>query len=136
MPHQETAFRRQKAVLWAFVRFGRDGDPKVSDDPVEIRVRWNHERGDARDSQGNVVRFDASAIVDRRIEIHSKLALGTIEDWTDVGTADVDQQDIGSQEIMEVVFYDEVKDLKGRVVHREVLLKRFRDTMPHMVTVP
>lgn len=129
MPAPETAYLTQAAVLWPIEGYDAYGKPKVSDEAVELEVRWETRRTQARDALGNPIMLDAMAIVDRVIAVGSIMALGELEDWGLVGTGNASE----TGELMEVVNYMEVPDIKGRFSYREVGLKRWRDTLPEQV---
>ena len=123
MPFQEQSHRTQHALLWP--RSGDDayGEPTVSS-VVQLRVRWNDTRAQASDAQGNPVTLSAEVHVDRNIKPGSVMWLGTLAEWLGTGS---NQDDT---EVMEVVSYNSVNDLKGRVAHHSVSLARYRGTLP------
>lgn len=123
MPSPEVIFRHQKAVLWELS--GRDdyNEPLVSA-PTEIWVRWNHNRSEALDAQGNKIALDAQAVVGQSIPLGSTLALGSLAEWYGTGSAGE------ASEVMQVITSSEMRDVKGRLVGRSVGLKRFRDVPP------
>lgn len=132
MPHPETAYRTQKALLWPASGFDAYGQPKVGE-PVELLVRWNAKRREATDPQGNSIMLDATVVVDREVAVGGTMWLaadqspgsGTaLSQWYGTGSGDVDD------EVMRVAIYSETPDLKGRVARRTVGLQRFRDTLP------
>lgn len=132
MPPIETAWRYQQAVYWpVMTRLGRivtdsRGRPRVQTDPIELDVRWEDKESQALDADGNVVRIDATVVVDRRIHPGSLMRKGELADWTGTGSGNEDT------EVMVVVTYDEVVDIKGRHTRRVVGLARHRnDPLPH-----
>lgn len=125
MPSQERAFLPQRAVLWLSGNtFDQFGQPVVAP-PVEIAVRWNDKQGEALDATGNTITLDATAVVDRRITIGSRLWLGTLAQWN--GTGPGSGQEIPNR-LIEVKTYSETPDIKGRNSFKTVGLLRFRDT--------
>lgn len=125
MPDQEIAFLTQFAVLWPKAGYDAYGQPAVGD-AVQIPVRWNTERREVLQPNGNTIAFDASAVVRQKIAIGSHMWLGELVDWygTGSGSGSVDTAD---DEVMVVKNYTETKDLKGRAVFREVMLMRLHN---------
>jgi hypothetical protein len=123
MPPLETDDLVHKAVLWGRAGTDRYGRPKVGA-PEELDVRWNWRRTEATDQAGNEVALDADVAVDRRIAPGSKMWRGELADWYGTGSAGDDS------ELMEVVTYQEVDDVKGRETRRTVGLKRYEDKLP------
>jgi uncharacterized delta-60 repeat protein len=127
MPVVETSRRQQKAVLWAASRHDEFGQPTV-DSPAEVDVRWNTNRRESLDAQGNVIALDADAVVDRRIAVGSIMWLGKLVDWY---STDVNNND---SELMQVKTYSETPDLKNRFARRTVGLMRHRDELPALTS--
>ena len=123
MPQPETSGRLQKAVLWE--RDGVDdyGQPTVGEGE-ELDVRWEFKEEDVLDPRGNPIRVDANAVVSQRIPVGSNMWLGSLNDWPGTGTPEPDD------ELMVVVAYQEVPDVRNRVSRRKVYLKRHRDALP------
>lgn len=126
MPSIETAFRRQKAILFMKVGVDDYGQALVTDEPVEIDVRWNKKRGMLRDPQGNEVAIDGYAVVAQTIEVGSQMWLGELNDFLGTGSGSAGYE----TEVMEVVDYKETPDIKNRNLRRTVALRKFRDE-PH-----
>jgi hypothetical protein len=127
MPQVEVASLIQRAVLWPVQGYDEYGQFVVSDAPCEIKIRWVENRSNTLDKDGNAVGVDATADVDRRIEIGSILWLGKLKDWP-VNTKP--QNAINPYKLMEVKTYNESPDLKGRNFKRGVGMIRYRDTLP------
>lgn len=123
MPAIETAYRRQKAVLWPWSGYDSYAEP-LRGEPVEIDVRWLNKSREVPGPQGSPITVDATAVVDREIVVGSLMWLGELADWYGTGSAGDDTA------LMEVVAYGEVPDLKGRDIRRTVGLVYFRDTPP------
>jgi hypothetical protein len=111
-------------VLWPAGDDPDDYGQPTRGTPIDLKVRWNLKRGEVAGPNGVPVSFDATAVVDRQIAAGSTMWLGTLEDWNATGSAG------DESELMRVVLYDEIKDLKGRATRRVVTLKRFRDSLP------
>lgn len=129
MPVPEKDNRFQDALLWVVT--GRDKYDQLirSASPIELRVRWIRGRRTVRTQEGNTLNLDASAIVDREIELGSQMWLGgNLDDLigTGTGTQFVDETD---PDLYEVVFYDYTKDIKGREIFHEVGLARTRERL-------
>lgn len=120
MPPPEEAYLLQKAVLWKAIGTDDYGQVLV-DDPVEIDVRWITNRREAIDPKGNTVVLDATAVVNCVIPVGSQMALGRISRWP--GT----DRNVDDNELMQVMTYREVPDLKNRTFRRTVGLMRFRN---------
>lgn len=121
MPHQELAYRKQKAVLWPLEGTDGYGQPVVSDAAVELDVRWVAKRSEVLDPQGRTIAVDATAVVDREIAVGSSMWLG------ELAAFDPDDED---NDVMEVKAYNETPDIKNRVARRTVGLLRRGESLP------
>ncbi len=121
MPSVGYRYRYQAALLWA--RTGTDnlGRHTVAATPVEIRVRLNDTQAETTDGKGDTILLDATATVDRNIEVGSRLALGTLLTWDEAGSA---ARDSG---LYEVKTYNQTGDRRNRGQYREVGLMRFHN---------
>jgi len=126
MPHIETLYLNQKALLWAANGKDNYGEVKV-DDKVQINVRW--EKGDTEglDALGNKITVNSLVVVDREIAVGSILWKGTMDDYLsgEYGTGD-DQ----SVELEQVVNYSETPDIKARSFRRVVFTVRYSKELP------
>ena len=123
MPPLERTDRRQKAVYWATTGVDDYAQPTLAA-PIEIDVRWNDQRHEATDSQGNTITLDGSVVLLIDVDIGALMWLGTLSDWYATGSAG---QDTG---LMRVVMFNATLDIKGRNVRREAGLKRYKDKEP------
>jgi hypothetical protein len=126
MPPIESSKRKQDAVYWPIAGVNEHGESYVGD-PVALKVRWEYRNEQVVDPKGNVIGVQAVVVVDRVIAPESKMWLGKLSDLSD------DQLDETNDEInqlMEVVYYNEVPDLKGRRKRRIVGLTRYMDALP------
>ena len=123
MPPQETSHRFQTVTYWAKGGTDAYAQPTLST-PVELLARWEFRRAEALDAQGRTVALDAFAVLDRAVAVGGLMWLGEYEDWLGTGSAGDDD------ELMEVVTYDEIPDVKGRFYERTAGLRKFRDTLP------
>jgi hypothetical protein len=122
MPPIETDARFQKAVLWQMSGVDDYGEPRI-DYTEELSVRWEDRRTQMPDPLGNMITVDATAVVDKRIEMESLVWKGEVDNLPGTSfTAELD-------ELMVVVAYTEVPDVKGRFYRRTVGLKKYRDTL-------
>ena len=119
MPAREDMDRIHDAVLWTGVEDDRYNE-KRRGQPVPLKVRWKQTVREGTDRNGNPVVLEAQVKVDREIPIGALMWKGKLEKFDDA-TAD---------NIMEVVFYNEDSDLKGRHTARSVDLKRFMEDLP------
>lgn len=122
MPRPERAYRKQHAVLWeATGNASDDGGALVSDEPEEIRVRWEDELRETLDPEGRKIVTQATVLVGRDIPIASILWLGRLADY---------EEDAEDNMLMEVVTKSNTPDIRNRVATRELGLLRFRGTLP------
>lgn len=122
MPDHERRDLYQIAVLWSKVRNDRHGAPVVGA-PVEIPVRWNDKRRESTDKDSAVISVDATVVVERQIAVGSNMWLGELEDWLGTGSG---SGDAVTDDVMQVISYNETLDIKGRCSRREVSLMRFK----------
>lgn len=125
MPAPETSHLYQPAVLRARTAVssttrGVDAysQPTLTT-PVEIRVRWDDTKRERIDPEGNRVVVDATALVDRDIEVGSEMWKGALSDWYGTGLG----QDENT-EIMVVKTFNATPDVRNRYVTREVGLMK------------
>jgi hypothetical protein len=125
MPPIETAYRRQKAVLWALEGYGADGEQIVAS-PVELTVRWINKTKSMPGPDGKPIAVDAFVIVDQDIDVDSTMWEGSLEDWYESGSGGEDSS------VMEVVAFNKTPDLKGRHFRRTVGLAFYKDVPPNL----
>lgn len=111
--------RSQKAVTWARSGYGRDGQPTVSS-PTEINVRWESGLAQEIRPMSNPVSVDVTLWTDVDLTSGSMVWLGSS---SELGTADPDA-------IYEVLEFQKIPDVKGRIFERVALLGRFRESLP------
>lgn len=122
MPPPETAGLTQHAVLWRAAAPNAYGEARVQA-PEELSVRWLTGRGAAPGALGGSETEDASAQVDREVAAGSLMWEGTLAEW----------DPLRPQELLEVVRYRAVPDVKGREFTRRVWLRKYRGTLPAVV---
>lgn len=123
MVYIETTSRKQKAVLWpAGTDSTSTGRKKVLAN-TEIKVRWEDREQDALNVEGETIRVDATAVVDRDIEVGSLMWLGAKADWTAL-----------TGNLKEVVSIGKIPNLKSTRFRRVVGLVRYSDDLPPIQT--
>ena len=133
MPAPETAYRRQKALLWESSGAGDGGRTKVEGHFDEIDVRWINKQSQMLDPQNNVVKVDATVVTTQEIAVGSILWEGSAQElWdsltgtgTGTGTSYYPLSDL-----FEVVARKVTPDLKGRVNRITLGVNRYSNTMP------
>lgn len=123
MPPLETDDLNETATVWPRGSYDDYGARSVSS-PIEIPVRWEEVDRNQLDPQSDKIRYDALAVVDRKVEKGSLIRLGTLDDWQGTGSGSVESG------LMEVVGYNETPDLKGRSIRRTITMIRYKDTLP------
>lgn len=140
MPPIETFERHDAALMWP-VR-GKDpyGEVIVDDTPVELMVRWEtgqagfYSTGGRRevlDRHASNVAADAIIVVDRHVEVGSLMWKGSLEEWLGNGTGSGSAQE--ENDLLQVVIFTEIPDLKGQHVRRIATCMKFRKDMPERV---
>ena len=124
MPTMETSDRIQKAVYWAANGNDNYGRVKV-DARVELEVRWEKRWRESVDDDGNTVATEARVVVDRVIPVDSILWLGSMEEYAAKTTP---------TDFKQVISYDEIPDVKGRVSRRTVTLMKYSDELPDLTS--
>lgn len=122
MPPLSDLTRRQTAVLWPMASRDRQNEP-VMEDPVELRVRWEHRLREVPGRDGTPLAVVATVWVDRRVPVGSAMWLGELADWPGTGRGDNDE------ELCYVATRQMVPDEKGREVEWVLTLTRSRDTL-------
>lgn len=120
MPPLEYLDLEDYAVLWeATGRNDDNGNPVVSDTPVEIRCRWEEGNIESPAPQTQDLVVDAVIATGRQLPMGSILWEGRL---ADVATA--------TRDLYEVINRSRAKDLRGRISRYEFGLKRYTDTLP------
>lgn len=127
MPAIEYVDTPQIAILWPCSGVDAYGKPQIDvNNPIELSVRWERSNEEILDPDGNTIKLDASVVVDRKIRVGSLMWLGELDDWVGTGSGS-GQLDT---ELMEVVGYKNIPDLKGRTSWEEVGLIRYKNQLP------
>ena len=132
MPPPETFERNQTALYFAFQSPNEYNEPRVSS-PVELAVRWEYKQSSMLSPTGNPVAVDAQVVVAEDVALNSLMWLGGEAEWYggEPGTSSGSAGE--ATELMQIVAFDYIVDLKGREVRRTLGLVFFRDKMPKVV---
>ncbi len=115
MPSQESDWLFQPAVLWAATDFDSDGRQKVTSTPVQIYVKFNQGKSRQASATNDNKQLAGEAVVDRQIAVGSLVRIGKLEELPTPLT-----------ELMVVVGYNEVSDIKQQERFRSVTLNRYQ----------
>lgn len=118
----DSRFRKQDAVLWAYAGRDNHGDVKISATAVALKVRSEKVTREVLDSNGTIQATDLTLVVDRSIAEGSIIWFGKLADVPD------DTNDL--TDLKQVVTYSELPDIKGRKFRREVTLIKYGDRLP------
>lgn len=121
MPAPETDYRFQKAQLWQRIGDDEYANPLVSE-REELTVRWENKQLEMMNPLGQPIKIDALVITIHTIPVGSIMWLGKAVDLP------IDLDDITN--LMEVVAYDDIPDVKSRAFRKTVGLKRYTDKLP------
>lgn len=91
--------------------------------PCEIRVRWNDIYKEVRLPDGTTITITAELVLDRVPPIGSALWRGSLKDLALLGK-------VPPSNVMEVISYNSVPDLKNRATAYNASLQLFRGTLP------
>lgn len=120
MPPLETADHYDYAALWEFI--GRDSTGQtVVESVVEISCRWEEDRRDTIDAQGNTIATDVTVFLSRDVPIGSILRLGRVSSIPSP-----------PDNLMQVVTKNTANDLKNRLTQRDLALIRYSQQMPEI----
>lgn len=114
----EQADLHQKAVLWTAHGDDRYGTFKI-DLPVEINVRWEKGTRENLNPTTSAVAVTGRVFVDRAIPLKSILWLGKLVDLPSP-----------KRDLVQVVDYSEIPDVKNRHARREVSVIAYNETLP------
>jgi len=123
MPPIERVNRHDDAILWDVTGVDAYGEP-LRDDPVELKVRWENNRSEMLDANGQSITVDATAVVAQDVTVGALMWQGLLDDWYGTGSSGSDNG------LCQVVAFSKIPDLKGRNYRRTVGLMRFRGTLP------
>lgn len=105
--------RRQRAVLWKFLREDHFGN-KVYADPVEIKVRWEDSTIEFLDRTGNTAISNAQVFVGEKIKERSVLWKGPLDEADIEDGPDGNPNPFVNEGAYEVRKYHEQPDFKAR----------------------
>lgn len=120
MPPLETADHYDYAALWEYVGHDSTGHPVVRE-PVEISCRWEEDRRDTVDAQGNTIATDVTVFLSRDVPVNSILRFGLVSSIPSP-----------PDNLMIVVTKNTAKDLKNRLTQRDLALSRYSQRMPEI----
>lgn len=126
MPPPAYAYLNEDALLWAKAGVDDYGEPTVSF-PVQIEVRWENRQTVMRNPQGDPITVDATVVAYEEIEVGSLMWEGGFDDVPGSGTG---SDQVPESDLMEVVAFETMMDLRGIVQSRRYGLKFFRETAP------
>lgn len=107
-----------KAVYWAFSSLDMHGQPTVSA-ATELDVRWEHGLAQEITPQTNPQSVDATVWVKQDVTVQSVMWLGALTDLPSPVT-----------DVLEVIEFQKIPDIKGRDYERVALLRRYADSLP------
>lgn len=123
MPPIETAARCQTVMYWPYQGEDNYGEPLYGTGR-EVTVRWTDVHRSVRDAKGNLVSVDAEIVTDFALTVGDFLWKGSQSEWVGTGSGSV------IEDVMQVVSYDEIPDLKNRFIRRESNLGKYQGTLP------
>lgn len=123
----ETMDLLQKAVYCAKAGVDRFNHV-VRSAPVQVYVRWEWQFTELVMDDGTKVKTDAWLAVDREMRSGDTIWLGDILDWVGTGSALGEE----TNEICEVVFYEEIPDVDNVEIRREVRVRKYLGSPPEL----
>jgi hypothetical protein len=110
------------AVLWVKSPARADSYGRIKlEAKEEIPCRWIDSEYQATSGNSDAKSVTATVFVDRRIELGSIMAKGTLAQLSEIPS---------NRDLHEVIRYTEVPDVKGRAVRRSVTLAKYNDILP------
>lgn len=110
-----TKYLVDKAVYWAPLESGGDGQPTY-DDPVEISCRWREETQQMVGRDGTEWTSQIMVVVDRDVEEQGVLWLGTFSELEDAGDP------FGNEDAWRIQKFKKTSDLRGTDFVRRAFL--------------
>lgn len=117
MANPETAGRTTTAILWASIGTDQRGRPLL-DEPREIKLRFLEGSGEALLSSSGENTRPAIAVVAEDVPVRSAIWVGCLDEWYEEGSAG------NNVNVLEVVNFEKVPDIRGRNHYREITLIR------------
>lgn len=115
----ETDCLTQKAVLWPkYLGADQFGRQRIAD-PIEIDSRWEFGVNLSNTAIERAENVTATVFVDRKIDNGAILWKGSLEDLPDY-----------PEDLVEVLSYEEVPDIKGEEVQRTVVVGAYANRLP------
>lgn len=125
MPPLEEMDLDETALLFAWSGTGRNGRAQVTDDAVEMAVRWVETNGRLMNKDGTETSFDAEVACKVVARIGSVMWLGSLADVP--GTSD---PPVPTSDLFQVVSVDRAKSIDVKHTRREYKLVRLAGTLP------
>lgn len=126
MPPLETMDRHQTAQYWPPVGHDRQGRQLVSDEPIQLRVRWINKRREAMNSKNERIAVDVSIVADRALDVGGILWLGDRDEFgTGTGTDDYPQTNL-----VQVMAMDVTTSLCNKYTRYEAMCVRYNNLLP------
>lgn len=135
MPPLEHKDFHDPAVYWEYVRAGRDGEPVIAV-PVQLMTRWEEGQIEIPNPDGTLLKLDVTIATNRNLRLNSIIWEGkTKPDGTFLSFDGVSYPSTGpTTELYEVVTRIRAEDMRGRIHRYEFGLRRYKDTLPRIVT--
>lgn len=135
MPPIERTDLRDRAVMWGYIRSGRDGDPLVAR-PLEIACRWEEGNIELPDESGSRIMVDVILAAKQSIPVNSIMWEGKLlVDDTFLAPDGTTYPALGPTIFLyEVVIRWRSPDLKKRAVRYEYGLRRYKDKLPRVAS--
>ena len=122
-----TRWLKQETVYWAKADDDERGQQTVNAG-IEIKTNWEEGLQESIDLDATPIAIEGTIDVDRDIEAGSLLRLGPLTDLPDpvtTGTAVTN--------LVEVISFSKIPDLKGRKFSRTVTVQKYKSTLPTIV---
>lgn len=131
MPPVERMDMKDRAVLWGYIRSGRDGEPLI-DRPVEILCRWEEGQIEIPNPDGSFLTVDIVLATKQDFPLNSILWEGQlVYDDTFLSPDGTTYPASGpTLKLYEAVTRTRAKDIKGRGLRYEFGLRRYKDKLP------
>lgn len=122
MPSFTKAHLKDDAVLWTKTGNYSDDGKVLLNSAVAIKVRWEQKSGEFISPDGATIGYDDVVYVNQEIEEGSIMWKGKLEDLPSPNSSITD--------LRQVIKYEGIPDVKGRVQMRRVILMKHSDSLP------
>lgn len=103
MPDVTVANLKDRACVWEFTKNDRNGTPRVSATPYEVKCRWEQKTTERTSQDGQTLGYPGTVHLDRSVPVLSIIRQGKLADLPD----DLDS-------LYKIESIDAVPDLKNR----------------------